>query len=567
MRFFLAILFSCTASSGYSQYDSVLHKTFIEKRKFLSNFYRKILKIHDTAFLGKQTIIDGLRAFGEQHHDESLVAEAALAKAWLQLLESPPKKLDTEPMLEFIESSMKKKDYVNAARACRTLAELYWRAAENYQLAFEYYFKNLEIGKLMTEEVYPEKMIDFARIGAAFYSFKEYSKAIIYLKESLTYKPPDKLAPIQNDMRNTIGLYYQKIGNLDSSDYYFNQVLLYETSRHEEWKGIAMGNMGYNQYLRGNYTAAIPLLEQDIAIAAKYGNPEFGNKSIIWLGEIYLKQNNISKATEMAMQANQFIVSKDLFDQYEFLYPLLSKLYSKKGDLAKGQQYLDSSLWAKDSVERKFSAMQLARAQQKIEAEEQQFKFSKLEADKKSNILQRNVSIGFLLFLFGLALYIYRLIKRRHKQEQLLKDLQLQKKQQELLTAEQQLKDFTTSIQDKFRLLEQLEIQLQLKGNEDEKLLEQLRQSTLLTDEQWTSFRQIFEKVHHGYLNRLKEKLPDLTPGEIRYLALAKLHFSNKEMASALGISHQTIRVTTHRLRKKLHLPEDGSIAELVDSI
>lgn len=241
------------------------------------------------------------------------------------------------------------------------MAELYWRIDENYELAFENYFKNIEIGKLLSEDVYPEKMIDCASLGAALYSFKEYQKASIYLKQGLQYKPPHKLSSIQSDIRNTLGLYYQKTRNLDSSDYYFNQVLLNETSRHEEWRGIAMGNMGYNQYLRGNYVQAIPLLDSDIVISAKYGNPEFGNKSIIWLGEIYLKQNNIAKAEEMAIHARQYIVNKNLFDQYQFLYPLLSKLWSAKGDLTLGQQYLDSSLWAKDSVERKFSAMQLAR--------------------------------------------------------------------------------------------------------------------------------------------------------------------------------------------------------------
>ncbi|MBL7749678.1 MAG: hypothetical protein JNM19_19730, partial [Chitinophagaceae bacterium] len=128
-------------------------------------------------------------------------------------------------------------------------------------------------------------------------------------------------------------------------------------------------------------------------------------------------------------------------------------------------------------------------------------------------------------------------------------------------------KDFSENFHQKALLLEQLESRLQVKGAEDTELLEQLRQSTLLTDEQWIAFRQIFDKVHGGYLIRLKEKLPDLTPAEIRYMALAKLRFNNKEMASALGISQQTVRVTAHRLRKKLSLPEEGSLSELVESI
>ena len=171
MRFLLAILFSFIGTLSYGQYDTILHKTFIQKRQFLSDFYRKTLKIHDLTFTGKQEIIEGMRKFGEQHHDESLVTEAALAKAWLQSLESQPKKMQTALMQEFISSALEKKDYVSAARAYRTLAELYWRIDENYELAFEYHFKNLEIGKLLTEDLYPEKMIDCASIGAAFYTF------------------------------------------------------------------------------------------------------------------------------------------------------------------------------------------------------------------------------------------------------------------------------------------------------------------------------------------------------------------------------------------------------------
>ena len=115
----------------------------------------------------------------------------------------------------------------------------------------------------------------------------------------------------------------------------------------------------------------------------------------------------------MAAQAKQYIESKDLFDQYQFLYPLLSKLYAEKGNLNLSHQYLDSSLWAKDSVERKFSAMQLARAQQKIEAEQQQHEVDQLETDKQNKILQRNVLIGFLVFLLLLSLYNYRLINNK----------------------------------------------------------------------------------------------------------------------------------------------------------
>lgn len=568
MRFLSTVLLLLFFTSGHAQYENMLHKTFREKTPALVHFYGNVLKILDPPFPAQDSIIASLRDFGEKNKDESLVTEAALAAAWKQALQSPIGSLDARGMLQFIEDSHRAKDAASEARAWRMLGDQYWQKNHDYESALDCYLKNIEIGKGLSEDIYPEKMYDYSSVGNIYYHFKEYREAMQYLRQALTYAPPYKMAAIQSDIRNTLGLYYLKTGNLDSSDYYFNQILQNETDRHEEWKGAAFGNLGYNQFLRGNYTQAIPLLEQDIAIATKYNSPQLANRSIIWLATIYLKQKNIDKAEALARQAEQFIIGKKVhFDQYEYLFPLLSKLAAARGNLAQSQAYLDSALWAKDSIERKFNAMQLARAEQKAESARRQSQLAALEMEKKSKTLQRNILLGFLVFLAIGVFYVNRLIQRRHKQEKLVKDLELEKKETALVTAHQQLADFASRIQEKALLLEQMETQLQEKGTEDTKLMEQLWQSTLLTDEQWNSFRQLFDKVHSGYLIRLKEKLPDLTPAETRYMALAKLKFANKEMASALGVSQQAIRVAAHRLRKKLSLPEEGSLAELADSI
>ena len=80
-------------------------------------------------------------------------------------------------------------------------------------------------------------------------------------------------------------------------------------------------------------------------------------------------------------------------------------------------------------------------------------------------------------------------------------------------------------------------------------------------------FGQLFEKVHSGYLYRVKEKIPGLTPAETRLMALVKLQLSTKEMAAVLGISPNSVRSTWSRLRKKLNLPEEGTMEELLEII
>ena len=91
--------------------------------------------------------------------------------------------------------------------------------------------------------------------------------------------------------------------------------------------------------------------------------------------------------------------------------------------------------------------------------------------------------------------------------------------------------------------------------------------SAILTDEHWEEFRGRFEKVHGGYLLRLRTKLPDLSPAETRFMALAKLQLTNKEMSGILGVSPDSIRMMRHRLRRKLNLDEDGSLEEMINSI
>ena len=81
---------------------------------------------------------------------------------------------------------------------------------------------------------------------------------------------------------------------------------------------------------------------------------------------------------------------------------------------------------------------------------------------------------------------------------------------------------------------------------------EKLLNSVLLTENDWSDFRKIFDKLHYGFLPRLKLRHPDLTEGEKRLAVLIKLRLSNKEMARMLGISPNSIVKSRYRLKKKL---------------
>jgi ATP/maltotriose-dependent transcriptional regulator MalT len=250
-------------------------------------------------------------------------------------------------------------------------------------------------------------------------------------------------------------------------------------------------------------------------------------------------------------------------EQYKLLqtlYPLLSKLYAAKGNPELAATFLDSALYVKDSLARQFNAMLILRAQQKLEREREKAEVEHITSEKKIEILKRNILVVVVVLFMLLSVYAYR----RQQKKQLLAKEKLQKSEAELRLATKQLDEFTSYISEKNNFIEILQQQL---DNGERDALQQLHKTTILTDDEWEYFRQLFEKVHGGYLQRLKEKLPGLTPAETRFMALGKLKFSNKEMAATLGVSPQAMRVTWHRLRKKLELPEESSADELINSL
>jgi DNA-binding CsgD family transcriptional regulator len=82
--------------------------------------------------------------------------------------------------------------------------------------------------------------------------------------------------------------------------------------------------------------------------------------------------------------------------------------------------------------------------------------------------------------------------------------------------------------------------------------LDRLQTYTLLTDEDWSNFKKLFEKLNPGFFDFFIENFPEVTNAEVRLAALIKLNLSNLEMARTLGISPDSVRKTNLRLRKKL---------------
>lgn len=83
----------------------------------------------------------------------------------------------------------------------------------------------------------------------------------------------------------------------------------------------------------------------------------------------------------------------------------------------------------------------------------------------------------------------------------------------------------------------------------------------------WQIFENNFERAHDQFFAKMQESFPDLTPGDLRLCAYLRMNLSSKEIAPLLGISVRGVENHRYRLRKKMNLEHDDSLAHVINSI
>jgi hypothetical protein len=192
--------------------------------------------------------------------------------------------------------------------------------------------------------------------------------------------------------------------------------------------------------------------------------------------------------------------------------------------------------------------------------------------DPLNGLVYQIANIAVIAQAFCLALALVKrflLIRDELKQKQLeAQELTAQNERiaTELSYHKAELHNFTQSLREKTDAFEKLKTEFDIQNTDkiQQNWLDQLNQATILTEEQWRSFRQKFENVHSNFFNRLQEQIPTATEAEKRFIALTKLDMTNNEIASMLGISPESVSKTRYRLRKKMG---EEDLERLVESL
>ncbi|MCE6991158.1 hypothetical protein [Dyadobacter sp. CY323] len=551
------LLFFLSLTPAQAQYEHLLGKSYSEKMAGIHSMYKDLINIPDSLQRAKKA--EQIRIFARANHDKALELNVDFFMVfWNAFYQRQPKNIALNKLKQQLASASKGNVDFLRARSLRALAEFYWNFLENYELAFEQYLLlDKELASTNPED-YPEMARDLMQIGKAYYFFQDYAVARGYFKRAIAVPEIPMNTMVINDARNTLGLCYERLNNLDSSDYYYGQVLKTPFAEAKVWKRIATGNLGANMYLRKQYDKAIPLLETDLYGSLSENDFGCAAGASILLADIFREKGKVEQAATFIQYAKDNIEKAGQPDRLRLLYPVMSRWYAARGDNGQSQQFMDSSIAAINRYNEKFSALKVLRAKQKLDRQNEELRLAEFILERQQKIAERNLLILLVLILCIVFALTYFIQKKR----QLANDLKLQKTKQELELAALDLSRFTESIREKNKLIEKLES----RNPEEDKagILAELHQSTILTEDEWQSFQRLFDKAQPGFIPRVREKYSELSVGELRYFALCRLNLSTKEMAAMLGVSPNAVQVMGHRIRKKLNLSEHAALEQLI---
>jgi tetratricopeptide (TPR) repeat protein/DNA-binding CsgD family transcriptional regulator len=372
--------------------------------------------------------------------------------------------------------------------------------------------------------------------------------------------------------RNTLALSFRQMNQLDSAARYFQ--LAYESAKAKKdsfWMGLTLGNLGSVYYAQKQYAKALPYLQYDFRESRRFNETGSMINAAVALADSWFQLGEAGKARALAAAispSGRNDIGPQTMRQW---FTLLFNLAKLDGRPADANRFADSALfYSKLFTDNRTRDLAL-RVKNKLEVEEYINSIKVLNEQRKTEKVIRNALMAgiVLLAIIGLILVNHYRLRRKRELAEAGKERRLA--EERLEQTKKDLEQFAVRLREKAALVERFEQEMeQMRGKEaalsqqETAVLGHLMQATILTDEEWANFKMLFEKVHPGFLGRLRQKLPDLTPAETRLLVLTKLPLTPREMTTTLGITYEAIRKTRQRLRKKLQLPEEGSLEELI---
>lgn len=481
--------------------------------------------------------------------------------------------------------SFEKADTLASIQALLELSHIYGHQA-NYKESYDRLWTALLLAdaadlQLLKASIYRE-------IGRYYSFYKRKEDALKFLNLSLTIKKKlvekNELDPARLVANyHAFAATYRELNQPELCKTYLDSSFLYHS---EEMSKINKSSLRFERAVLLNeenkYEEAIDIFS---SVLPWYSENLPGYQVLVYyyMGDSYFALGNFGESERCYKKALE--ISENYNSHIDFtplVHEKLSDLYFSRGDFKKAY----ASLKTVQKLDKKFFDSRSENNRPLLEIQDefrknkegrekllQEQRLAQLENEDKVLLLQRTILIGSLVFLVLIGFLYFKDVRSKHNAEKLFiqkeQELERQKSHELVEMKNKELAASVLKLIEKDAFIDSLKDRLS-KGNGEIKRHEIVHFFNSISHqntENWKEFEARFVSVNKSFYEKLTQKFPALTQGDLKLCALIKLSFSSKEMAKLLGISVESVHTTRYRLRKKLKLSREDNLTEFIANV
>lgn len=456
-----------------------------------------------------------------------------------------------------------------------------------YQQALPYFFKADQIFSAAHDDLLLAR--NYNRIGQVYSSARLTKEPLSKFNDALKIfrrlRDDDGMA----ETYSLLAKQYSKTRLYQTGLNYLGQALvIYQKNRDSSGIAKVYAATGATFEHQRRFAEALTNLNKALAINRAIQNvfPQIGILNN--MGDVFRKTGDITKAIPITMQSKQLAIQlknkrqllnacNDLRESYDLLHNADSSYY-----------YSEKASKLYREIFQEESSRQINILQTLFEVEHKNSEITQLKTEKRLTLITSGALILICLLAILLGYTIYSRQRLKSRDEKLIletqksnMELELKNKvlEQHLLNEQLELKSkklttHTLNIIQKNQLLQELKKQLNAIIKNDKrdqrreiKQLVNLIDDDSNADKNWNDFRAVFESVHTDFFANAKKYADNLTPADMRLLALLKMNLSSADIATMIGISAESLRTAKYRLRQKLQIDEDENLLNFIQRL
>ena len=415
---------------------------------------------------------------------------------------------------------------------------------------------------------------------------------------------------------NNVGGVHDSVGNYESAlEAYLKALQIYEENGQEEYAAMVQYNIGSIHYHLGlqfqDFTDALRYFEQSQRILERLESDYSLALTLNGLASVYIAQEEYDQARQALTQASDIfekigelrlkattLLEIGIVDEKQKKYATALRRYQQAAqalhelhvvhDYGAAQYHIGNLLYHRGRHEEALEALQEGlRALQEAGV-------TKMEKEMRwtiAMICKENGDLAEAVEQMSLHQGLANEQFRQERQEAIARmqarfDLERAEREREVFRlradqmeelAEQRSKELSTTAMHlvaKNNLLQSLRKELLTLLDQPEKeavpvaknLLAKVDESLRFGND-WKRFEEMYQLVHHNFIERLSEHYTNLSSTELKVCALMKINLSNREIADLLCVSDRTVESHRYRIRKKLGLSSSVNLGAYMSGI